>query len=168
MERTGISAPGNVAKVRNSWLDPILFAGRALLAPRRFGALLPSGYELGEAMARLGKGSTLVELGPGSGSITRHILRGLPWDGKVLGLELDPGIAYLLQKSLPDPRLQVRIGDAGDLREWLASLGWAQADAVISGLPLQIIPPQTVSNSRWRDTEAGIGRPLVAHPELRG
>ncbi|BDU77105.1 class I SAM-dependent methyltransferase [Mesoterricola sediminis] len=119
------------------WLAPLVFLGRALASPRRFGAVLPSGEELARTLARLARGQTLVELGPGTGSVTRHLLRGLGPGGRLLGLELDPGIAALLQRHLPDPRLQVRLGDAGGLEAHLEALGWGRADTVISGLPLR-------------------------------
>lgn len=131
------TAAENAASDGHSWSESFAFAGRALACPRRFGAILPSGYELGRIMARMARGRTLVELGPGSGSITRHVLRTLPVDGQVLALELDPSIAYLLGKNLPDPRLQIRIGDAGDLGHWLGALGWERPQAILSGLPLR-------------------------------
>lgn len=169
MESIASMVMEGAALERNSWSESLAFAGRALAAPRRFGAILPSGTELCRVLARAGRGRALVELGPGTGSITRHLLRGLPMDGRILALELDPGIAYLLQKSLPDPRLQVRIGDAGDLVQWLRSLGWGPAEAVVSGLPFQNFPQEARTRilAAARDSLAPGGRFVAFQYGLR-
>lgn len=133
-------ATADVAPFRNLWLDPFLFARRALAAPRRFGAILPSGPALGQAMARMVRGRTIVELGPGSGSITRHLLNVLDPEGRILALELDEGIAAHLRRNVRDPRLTVQVGDASRLDGWLSGLGWDGADSIVSGIPFQSLP----------------------------
>ncbi|MDP2877084.1 MAG: methyltransferase domain-containing protein [Holophaga sp.] len=133
-------ATADVAPFRNQWIDPFLFARQAMASPRRFGAILPSGSALGHVMARMVRGHTIVELGPGSGSITRHLLNGLGPAGRILALELDEGIAAHLQQNLRDPRLTVQVGDASHLDGWLSAMGWDGADSIVSGIPFQSIP----------------------------
>jgi len=143
MESARSFATAGVAPFRNPWIDPFLFAGRALASPRRFGAILPSGSALGQAMARMVRGRAIVELGPGSGSITRHLLNGLGPAGHILALELDEGIAAHLQQNLRDPRLTVQVGDASHLEGWLSGMGWDGADSIVSGIPFQALPALT-------------------------
>jgi phospholipid N-methyltransferase len=125
---------------RSPWLDPVLFAGKALYRPRRIGAVLPSGRSLAKVMARLAPGRTIVELGPGSGSITRQLLTHLPMEGRLLALELDPDLAYRLRSQVRDPRLAICMGDAADLGQCLHTLGGRPVDAIVSGLPFQSLP----------------------------
>lgn len=139
MESARSFATAGVAPFRNPWIDPFLFAGRALASPRRFGAILPSGSALGQAMARMVRGRAIVELGPGSGSITRHLLNGLGSEGRILALELDERIAAHLQQHLFDPRLSIQVGDASRLDGWLSDLGWGGADSIVSGIPFQAL-----------------------------
>lgn len=133
-------ATADVAPFRNPWIDPFLFARQAMASPRRFGAILPSGSALGHVMARMVRGHTIVELGPGSGSITRHLLNGLGPAGRILALELDEGIAAHLQQNLRDPRLTIQVGDASNLDGWLSAMGWDEADSIVSGIPFQSLP----------------------------
>lgn len=123
--------------LRSRWAAPVLFTGKAIANPRKIGALLPSTSSLGKTMAYMASGARIVELGPGSGSITRHLLARLPLDGRLLALELDAGFAQRLGDRMKDPRLDIRTGDANDLPVWLQSMGWDHVDAVVSGLPFQ-------------------------------
>lgn len=139
MDSANFLAAPEVASA-SRWIGPVLFAVRALVRPRRIGAVLPSGFPLAEAMARMAPGHAIVELGPGTGSITRRLLARLPESGQILALELDSGMAFSLQDRLMDPRLTVHAGDASDLADWIGTMGWDRVDAVVSGLPFQAFP----------------------------
>lgn len=69
------------------WSDSIRFLGRALAQPRRIGPLAPSGPALARLMARLARGQTIVERGPGSGSITRRLIEALPDHGRFVAFQ---------------------------------------------------------------------------------
>ena len=62
----------------------------------------------------IGPGETLVEIGPGHGELTKHLLRKNP--GRLIVLEKDPALASALRKNLGlsenDPQLEVITGDA--------------------------------------------------------
>lgn len=122
------------------WADSLRFAACALTAPRRIGAVLPSGPVLARTLARLARGPRIVELGPGTGCVTRPLLAGLGGRDHVLALELDPRLAEALGRRLRHPRLLVRGGDAADLDRWLDDLGWGHADTIVSCLPFQALP----------------------------
>ena len=121
--------------------EAALFLTRWLKAPHRIGAVAPSSRGLGRAMAReidVGGNGIVIELGGGTGSITRALLeRGLAPDRLVV-VERDRTLAALLRKRFPGLRI-VR-GDASALTQLLAPLTIGAADAVVSSLPLLSMP----------------------------
>jgi phosphatidylethanolamine/phosphatidyl-N-methylethanolamine N-methyltransferase len=109
-----------------------------LRAPKSVGSVVPSSRALRRRIveaAATGSAKTVIELGPGTGVVTREILAALPRDGRLLAIEIDPGFADLLESEIPDPRLHVFRGSATDLTRALASIGETAADIVISGIP---------------------------------
>jgi phospholipid N-methyltransferase len=102
--------------------------------PRAVGAVAPSGRALARLMtAQLRPGARVLELGPGTGTVTRAILdRGvLPRD--LYLLERSPRFAAMLGESFPDAT--VVLGDATHEHAMLAPLS-GTFDFVVSGLPL--------------------------------
>ena len=116
-----------------------LFLRRWLANPRKMGAIAPSAPALARHMARAVRqgdrdGGRVVELGPGTGSVTRALLRaGIPEDRLVL-IERDRHLhAWLAERF---PRLTVLHSEARRLGEILPS-GWAgRVSTVVSSLPL--------------------------------
>ncbi|HUB95185.1 MAG TPA: hypothetical protein VL993_04665 [Stellaceae bacterium] len=121
--------------------EAVLFLSRWLKAPQRIGSVAPSSRGLSRAMAREidpSSGGIVVELGGGTGSITRALLeRGLA-PGRLVVVERDWTLAALLRKRFPG--VKVVRGDAADLRALLRGLGIVIADAVVSSLPLLSMP----------------------------
>jgi phosphatidylethanolamine/phosphatidyl-N-methylethanolamine N-methyltransferase len=115
-----------------------------LRAPGQMGAVVPSSRRLAEAMARQipaearHDSAPVVELGGGTGSITRGILEsGIP-PHRLIVLERDRRLADLLASRFRG--IVVLCGDAQDLRGLLAERGIARVAAVVSGLPLLLFP----------------------------
>jgi phosphatidylethanolamine/phosphatidyl-N-methylethanolamine N-methyltransferase len=105
--------------------------------PLRLGAIAPSSRELALAMARLvpidGLGP-VVELGGGTGVVTRGLLEtGIAPDDLIV-IERDPTLHALLRKQFP--AVHVILGDATDLSRILAPMNLPPVRAVVSGLPL--------------------------------
>ncbi|HNB27548.1 MAG TPA: methyltransferase, partial [Alphaproteobacteria bacterium] len=91
--------------------------------PRRIGAVAVSSPELAAAMARqIPRGpGWVVELGGGTGSVTRAILdSGLARD-KLIVVERDPTLHHILQERYPGVR--VVLGDAMQLQALLRREG---------------------------------------------
>ena len=117
---------------------------RALIArPRGVGAVAPSSSALARAVAAqidLARPGPVLELGPGTGALTRGILaRGIPPERLTL-IEYDPDLAKLLAAQFPG--VTVIRGDAFDLE---ASLGTRAAQpyaAIVSGIPLLNYQPE--------------------------
>jgi phosphatidylethanolamine/phosphatidyl-N-methylethanolamine N-methyltransferase len=132
---------------RNDKRTPTLGDGahffRSLVAtPRLTGAIAPSGQPLARAMAR-GVGSIghglVVELGPGTGPVTRALLeRGIDRRRLVL-VEYDRRFCRMLESRF-EPATVIQ-GDAYDLRRALAPLADKRIAAVVSSLPLLNQPP---------------------------
>jgi phosphatidylethanolamine/phosphatidyl-N-methylethanolamine N-methyltransferase len=118
-----------------------LFLGRWLKAPHRIGALAPSSRYLGHAMARQidpHRARLVIELGGGTGSITRALLAsGLPPE-KLLVVERDERLHRLLAERFPE--LRVMAGDAAQLTTLLRPLAIGSASAIVSSLPLLSMP----------------------------
>ncbi len=128
--------------------DICLFA-RALCAwPRGTGAACPSSRHLARTMAReaarAGSG-LIVELGAGTGAVTRALLaQGIAPDRLVV-VERSALLAAHLREKFPD--VCVVQGDAARLGASFAHLGLdpSEVTAVISSLPLRSLPAATVA-----------------------
>jgi len=118
-----------------------LFWRRWISDPKGIGAVAPSSPGLARRMAReavLREGEVVVELGPGTGTVTQALIKaGIPEDRLIL-VELDPEMhAFLVGKF---PRALVLQGDAAELDEILPPRFRGRVSAVVSSLPLLSIP----------------------------
>jgi phospholipid N-methyltransferase len=118
------SISGAYAQFLRSWLDD----------PFAVGAVAPSGKPLARMLTReIAPGSRVIELGPGTGTVTREIIaRGVAAEDLFL-IERCPGFADLLERDYPGTSV-VR-GDATLPQDALASSS-GSFDAIVSGLPL--------------------------------
>ena len=122
--------------------DNLLFLSRLASAPRQIGAVAPSSRSLGRAMAaELPEAHQVcVELGGGTGSLTRALLAaGLPAQNLIV-IERDARLAAHLRKRFRGVRV-IR-GEAQQLTSLLRAEGIGPVDAIVSGLPLRSLPRQ--------------------------
>ncbi|MGH6932445.1 MAG: class I SAM-dependent methyltransferase [Dongiaceae bacterium] len=120
---------------------PALFLKRWLKDPRGIGAIAPSSRRLGAAMAALIPPTStgpVIELGGGTGAITRAILEAGIAPGRLIVVERDPNLHQTLCEAFPTVRTVK--GDATALRWLLRKFGIMHASAVVSGLPLLNMP----------------------------
>lgn len=118
-----------------------IFLARWLKAPHRIGALAPSSRYLAGAMARqvdIRQARLVVELGGGTGSITRALLAAGVAPEKLIVVERDERLHLLLVERFPG--LRVLHGDAAQLVSLLRPLGITSASAIVSSLPLLSMP----------------------------
>jgi len=117
-----------------------LFFRRALAHPLQLGTPIPSSPALGRLIAsHIGdrKRGLTVEIGGGTGVITRQLLAaGVPAD-RLLVLEIDPEMADYLRASLPEAN--VTTGDARDLAALLPPSWLGQVDTIVSGIPMAVL-----------------------------
>jgi len=121
---------------RSPQSDGETFLRRFLGDPKRTGAVAPSSPFLAREMARAIdplRPGTVVELGPGTGPVTKALIaRGVRRE-RLLLVEYDPYFCNLLTERFP--RARVLRGDAYALNATLAGLAQPVA-AVVSSLPL--------------------------------
>ena len=116
---------------------PEFFKG-FLRNPKEVGSLIPSSRFLTRRVLKCGDAKTarvIIELGPGTGVLTREILEQMPADGTLIAVELLPEFVELLARAYPDPRLTLYNGSSADLEKALAEAGEVRADLVVSGIP---------------------------------
>lgn len=115
-----------------------LFFQESMRSMRMTASIFPSSRSLASALVRtvdFRHARTVVELGPGTGPITREILKRLHPDAKLFALEINPTFIDHLRATCVDPRLNVVRGSATELQSLLAPHGIQSVDAVISSLP---------------------------------
>jgi phospholipid N-methyltransferase len=118
--------------------NPLEFFIGFLRNPREVGSIIPSSRFLTRRVLRCSEVKTarvVVELGPGTGVLTREILASMRPDAKLVAIELLPEFCEVLRRELPDPRLHVFCGSAADLEKALTEAGERSADVVMSGIP---------------------------------
>lgn len=129
---------------RKFLMENALFLASWLRNPKRMGAAVPSSAFLARAIAAQidpRMAGTVVELGGGTGAVTRALLqRGLPPE-RLLVIERDRNLQRLLADRFP--QVQVLQGDALHLTSLLRELGVSAVSTVVSGLPLLAMPVAT-------------------------
>jgi phospholipid N-methyltransferase len=130
-----------LAQPASGWQERLTFLGAFLRRPGRIGAIGPSSAALAEVMlhgCNLKEADTVVELGPGTGAFTAHILKRMGRKTTFLAIELDPTCVSQLCRRFPG--LKVHQESAGNLPKLLPLHGKTQVDCVISGLPWANMP----------------------------
>ncbi|HZB93124.1 MAG TPA: methyltransferase domain-containing protein [Stellaceae bacterium] len=121
--------------------DRQIFFRHWLRNPLGIGAALPSGTKVARGMARelsLDRPGAVLELGGGTGGVTRGILAaGCPVDRLVV-VEREPDLAAYLARRTPG--LRVVCGDACEVDQLLAKAGIDQLATVVSSLPIKWFP----------------------------
>lgn len=119
------------------------FSGELLRAPRQVGAVCPSSKSLGRAMAEAVDPTDdrlVVELGAGTGSVTRALLdQGVP-AGRLIVVERSGVLALRLRQRFP--KVTVIQGDAADLPVLLEEYAH-HVGSIVSSLPLRSLKPET-------------------------
>lgn len=118
-----------------------LFWRRVISDPLRMGAIVPSGRGLARRMAREARvrpGEAVVELGPGTGAVTRALVAdGVPEERLIL-VERDAHLHAFLLKNYP--KAMVIRGDAADLEDLVPEDWRGRISTVVSCLPLVNLP----------------------------
>lgn len=126
--------------MRGTW-GAALFLRRWLANPLQMGSIIPSSRALGERVARhldLGDDEVVLELGAGTGAITRALLAaGVPAH-RIVVVEIVPDMARHLARQFPG--VTVIQGDAFRLVEALPGALRGKAGTVICGIPLVLLP----------------------------
>ncbi len=126
--------------------DSALFLGKFLRHGTAIASLAPSSRWLSEATVRnldWEKSRVIVELGAGTGPITRVLARRALPHTRVLAIERDPDfVRVLTEKFAGHPQLEIIGADVRDLGGILKERGIESADAIVSGLPVPSFPKE--------------------------
>jgi ornithine lipid N-methyltransferase len=126
--------------------DFTLFLGKFLRHGTKIASLAPSSPWLSRATVRgidWERAKVVVELGAGTGPITRVLAERAKPDCRVIVLERDADFANLLRdRFAPLPHFEVIEGDVRDLAAILADRDVKRVDHVVSGLPVPSFPKE--------------------------
>lgn len=115
-----------------------------LASPGTTGAVWPSSRQLAQQMLaelNLAPGEGIVELGPGTGAITRELLPHLSSPAQYLGIELSSQFLILLNAQFPD--LKFVQGDARETHVLVEQHLSCPVKYVLSSLPFSNQTPAT-------------------------
>ena len=121
---------------------PYTFFTQSLKRMRQVGSLVPSSRFLASSMCEHIDSSTalnIVELGPGTGPVTRSILPRMNNNSRLLCIEQNQAFVDHLKRSVTDERVNIVQGDAQNMDEY--HVHGMTAD-IVSSLPLSNIPKQ--------------------------
>lgn len=107
-------------------------------------SVVPSSRFLASALTKpidFKQARVILELGPGTGPVTKAILQRMRPDAKLLAVEINPAFVEHLRLACPDPRLIAACGSATDLRALFSANRLGPADAVVSSLGLTSMEP---------------------------
>jgi phosphatidylethanolamine/phosphatidyl-N-methylethanolamine N-methyltransferase len=117
-----------------------LFLRRALAHPLRLLSPLPSSPAVGKLVARqIGdrKNGLIVEIGGGTGAITRALLDAGVSPDRLAVIEIDEELSDYLRASLPG--VAVVTGDARFLSDLLPQSWHGQLDTIVFGVPMTVL-----------------------------
>jgi len=132
--RRGASALRKLVRERARFLRSFLSG------PRQVGAVLPTSRATVRAMldlAPVGAASCVVELGAGTGPLTRDLVGRLGPQATALAFEIDPALAEGLAAEVRDPRLRV-VADSAERMG--AHLNGQRPEVIFSALPFTSLP----------------------------
>jgi phospholipid N-methyltransferase len=91
----------------------------------------------------------IVELGAGDGAITKHILKKLKPEARLMVFEVNPNFCERLNK-LNDPRIIIIADGAEHIEKYMLQYDKKDCDAIISAIPFVVLP-ETLSEKILRD-----------------
>lgn len=120
---------------------------RFLRNPVQVGALCPSSRGLCRMMVShvgMESAGVIVELGPGTGVITREIVQTMPENARFIAIELDETLCGLLRQQFPE--ITVCNDSAAGIGDILKRYSLPNPNVVISGLPWANFTPRLQRN----------------------
>ena len=129
------------ARIARRFDDEIRFFKGWIDGPKAVGAIMPTSTVTARSMASVidpASGLPVLELGPGTGVITRAILARGVAPSNLVSIEYSQDFHTRLKLDFPEVRF-IR-GDAFDLDATLGELSTSLFDSVISGIPLLNFP----------------------------
>ncbi|SEC34215.1 Phospholipid N-methyltransferase [Tenacibaculum sp. MAR_2009_124] len=120
----------------------ISFFKEAVKNYKTSGTLVPSSRFLANKMLsniNFSESQVIIELGPGNGAITKNILEKLNPEALLICFEIN-NVFYEELKEIEHPQLIILKESAENIIIEIEKLGFKKVDAIVSSLPLTIIP----------------------------
>jgi phosphatidylethanolamine/phosphatidyl-N-methylethanolamine N-methyltransferase len=117
---------------------------RKFLRSGQVAAVTPSSRPLAETLCREidpRVPQTIVELGAGTGAVTRVACQRMHPKSRMIAVEIDRQFAEITAARCP--RAEVVVGDVSNLDQWLSERGIGDIDVMISCLALPTLPRPT-------------------------
>lgn len=111
--------------------------------PLYVGAISPSSPDLARAMiadVRPNANNVVLELGVGTGAITKFLREVVPDEKSYLGIEISEEFVEKLSEDFPD--LLITCGSASDAQTIHLNTGFGKIRYVVSGLPFASLPKE--------------------------
>ena len=127
--------------------EKLQFLHAFLKNPLKVGAIAPSSPELAAEMLHgiePDDNNIVLELGVGTGAITKFLLDTIPSRDSYLGIELDADLVSTLKKNYPD--MNIICGNAADAFAIHGRSGLGKVRYVICCLPFVSLPKETSEN----------------------
>lgn len=124
---------------------PVLFWQQSLKHPRQVCSLFPSSPFVGRAMtAVLGDriDSHVIELGAGTGAVTKQLIRNGVEPSKLTLVEIDSQLGGHLRRRFPD--VDVVISPAQDLAKLWQERNGGSVSAIVSTLPMRLFSKKLI------------------------
>ena len=121
--------------------ENIQFLQAFLKSPLKVGAIAPSSPDLARMMLEgiePNEDNIIIELGVGTGAITRHIQELIPNKRSYLGIELDPRLVRSLHHKYPE--LNIVCGNASEMSRIHKESGLGKVGYVLCCLPFVTLP----------------------------
>jgi phospholipid N-methyltransferase len=135
----------SASPLREQNYNRIAFLREFLRHPQQVGSIVPSSRFLERRVVEVAAVSSahmIVELGAGTGGITRAILRAMRANATLMAVEVNHRFCTLLQRMEAD-RLIVHRSNALELHDAIALHGLPAPDVVISGIPFSTMSRTT-------------------------
>ncbi len=112
---------------------------------KQVGAVAPSSRFLVKSMCDkidFENAEVILELGPGTGVFTSELLKRSKENTKIITLELNEDFYNHLTEKFDDNRLEILFRSADEIEDILKERGIEKVDAILSSLPLTVIPKE--------------------------
>ena len=123
-------------------MGPIEFFREGIRNLQTMGTIAPSSKQLCKGMIKhidFEQAKVIVELGAGNGVITKHILKNMRPDAKLITFEVNAKFCAQL-REIRDDRLFVVEDSAEFIGKYIAEAGAKEIDYVVSALPFVTLP----------------------------
>jgi phosphatidylethanolamine/phosphatidyl-N-methylethanolamine N-methyltransferase len=126
----------------SEWREHLAFLGALMRNPRSVGAIAPSSIHLARKLSQhVTPGSRVMELGPGTGAVTRELLARTGESGALLAVDTDRTFVEQIRRAWPG--IDCVCASAETLPVLAAERGWADVEHIVSGLPFATLPAAT-------------------------